>query len=304
MANTYLYDGTAFVQLGNLGPPVIDPGTPPAGGPIAKPDASNTGPRTTVTGSTLSSGAAKSLAAANGGIVQGRRIANLTLSAPTDWQFQWVDCEIEGAYYGVDAWFGQGVVPSNPSNRAVFQNCLFDRADAALIAGTNYVLRNCEMRRGVDLAKSFGNTEIFGCYMHSLWDPGGAHGDVFQAQNGNDIVLHWNTISCINAADSPSRAGEHGSGGTQFGIPFGNLTNVKVWDNWANGGAYTLRGGETWLGAGGVPFQLSLSFRRNKHGRGWIYGPFTGMGSFDSGRAISDYDSSNVFEDTGLPVQG
>lgn len=273
-------------------------------GSIPKPSAANTGPRVAITGSTLVGNDAISAAQANGNVLVGRRISDVVLTQPEHGLLTFRDCEIIGTNYGVDCWFDSEVTPPvNPSTRVQFEYCLFEFGATANVAGTNYTAKFCEMRNAVDCAKSYGNTEIYGCYMHGLWDPDGeAHGDVLQIQSGSNFLIHFNTMICLNSDISPARPGGIGNGVTQFGAPGGDCTDVKFYDNWVDGGVYTLRGGGQWND--GTPYNLDIEFRRNKHGRAFGDGPIFLMGSFDGGRAVSDYDSSNIYEDNGQPVLG
>lgn len=297
MANSYLRVNGAWVNVGAFGQVIPDPGDPPTGGPVPKPSQATVGPRTTVTGSTLSGSQAKAAAAANGNVLEGRRIANLTLSSPTDWQYQWLDCEITGAFFAVDAWFGQGVAPSNPGNRALFDHCLIHEASADGMSGVNFTARFCEFAENGDDSKPGSNTEIYASLLHHLRaSTPDAHGDNVQCFGGNDILIHWNTVIGRNSPTSPYLPNGVASSALQMSNG-GPATNIRWLDNWVSGGAYTLRGADTWGG-----LRADLIFRRNKHGRDYLYGPITGMGSFNGGLAVSDYDTSNVWEDTGLPV--
>jgi hypothetical protein len=269
---------------------------------IPKPDASNTGPRVPLVGSEIQGWEAISLAmAAPGRRLVGRRIVNLVLDRPEHTTLTFADCSIRGAWYAVDAWYG-GVRPSANAPMTLFEYCELYRGDSATVGGAWFNLRHCELRDGGDLVKSYGRTEVYGCFMHSLWDADGqAHGDVVQIQTGDDFLIHWNTMISINGQNSPARKGGVGSGVTQFGRPLGSVTNARINDNWVNGGAYQLRGGGDW---DGTAYSLRISFRRNKHGRTWLYGPESHMGTFNGGRHVSDYDASNVYEDNGRPVAG
>jgi hypothetical protein len=299
MAETLLRIDGAWVAVGSVESP-DDPGTPPAGGPVPKPTVATTGPRTTVTGSTLSSTAAKNLAAANGGIVQGRSIANLVLNSPADAAIKFIDCDITGYWFGVEAWNGFGTPPTDPAARTTFEHCIIhDCPGNSGIAGRNVTVRWSEFTRNGDDLKPASNVEVYASLLHDLWAAGAdPHGDNIQCFGGNDILFHWNTIDGRNSPDAPTQPGGVASSALQMSWG-GDATNVRFLDNWVNGGAYTLRGADSWGGR-----VAQLQFRRNKHGRNYGFGPITGMGSYNGGLAVSDYDSSNVWEDTGLPVLG
>lgn len=264
---------------------------------VPKPTEANTGPRIAITGPTLDSAAAKALAASNGNVVQGRRIENLQLSAASDWQYQWLDCELNGAFFGVDAWFGQGTPPSSSGQRAVFEHCVFQDCSAIGLAGQNWVAQYCEFTRNGDDVRPTGNNELYASLLHHMWAGSEeAHGDNIQFFGGDDVLVHWNTIDGHNAPTSPFQPGGISSSALQTSDG-GVISNTRWNDNWVDGGVFTLRGAES---HGGLAVQME--FRRNKHGRNYGSGPITGMGSFNGGLAVSDYDESNVWEDDGLPV--
>ncbi|PZF84156.1 hypothetical protein [Jiangella anatolica] len=297
MAGTYARVNGAWVSI--VGPPPVDPGPGPGpGGPFPKPTVDNTGPRVAITGATLDGNAAINAAIANGGVLTGRRIANVALSQPSHADLIFRDCEVTGAWFGVEAWNGFGTPPSDPSRRTTFEYCAIrDVHGNAGIAGRNWVAKYCEFTHNGDDMKPSSNVEVFASLLHDLWSEGDdPHGDNIQCFGGDDILFHWNTMISLNAPDAPTFAGGVGSSVLQMSDG-GDATNIRFLDNWVNGGAYTLRGADSW--AGNV---ADLVFRRNKHGRDFGYGPITGMGSYNGGTAVSDYDSSNVWEDDGTPV--
>lgn len=268
------------------------------GGEVVKPSVSNTGPRITPSGPALTDiNAVMAVANANGGVVSGRIITNMTASQPTHVPYL-TDCDISGAFYGIDAWFGQGTPPA-ADQRIVLDHCIIHDCSADGVAGQNWVSRHCRFTRNGDNAKPGSNTEIYASLLHESWAPNDeAHGDTIQHFGGDDILIHWNTIDGHNAPTSPFNPGAINSAGLQVsdGSP---ISNFRFFDNWVDGGVFTLRGAES---HGGLA--ASLLFRRNKHGRTYGSGPITGMGSFNGGIAVSDYDTSNVWEDDGTPVLG
>lgn len=260
-----------------------------------KPTEANTGPRVTVTGSTLSNiGQVMAVADANGGVVEGRFIANMTASQPGH-VMTLNDCDLTGLR-SIDAWFGQGTPPANDV-RIVLNHCIIHDCSADGIAGRNVVANHCEFTRNGDDFKPTGNNEVYASLLHNSWAPNPeAHGDNVQFFGGDDILFHWNTIIGLNDLNSPDQPGNINSSALQTSDG-GVITNFRWYDNWVDGGVFTLRGAET---HGGLA--AHLEFRRNKHGRNYGSGPITGMGSFNGGLQFSDYDLSNVWEDNGLPV--
>lgn len=269
----------------------------PVPGEIEKPSAANTGPRVAITGSILTGDDAINAAIANGGTLTGRHIRDVVFDELSYAGLVFNDCLVEApSFYGVQAWWG--VSPRPPSNEFVtFNYCEFESGEAACIAGSNVKLRHCNMHRGVDLIKLNHDFEVYGCYLHDVWEPDSeAHADTIQIRSGSNVLIHWNTIDAFNAPDSPSRPGQVCSGGLQTGSQVGDIANFQMLDNWVDGGVITLRGGGDWTG-----FSLDMTFKRNQHGRGYSLDPITAM-TLDPPRVVHDYDLSNVWQDTGTPV--
>lgn len=266
---------------------------------VPKPDVANTGPRIAVTGSTLSDiNAVMAVANANDGVVSGRFIANMTPSQPGH-VMTLDDCDITGAFFGIDAWFGQGTPPANDV-RIILNHCIIhDVYGNSGIAGRNVVTNHCEFTRNADDFKPTSNIEVYASLLHDMWAAGDeSHGDNIQFFGGDDVLIHWNTIVGLNSPDSPFNPGNISSSALQTSDG-SVITNFRMNDNWVDGGVITLRGAEA---HGGLAAQME--FRRNKHGRNFGSFPITGMGSFNGGLTVSDYDISNVWEDDGLPVLG
>lgn len=268
---------------------------------LPKPGPSNSGPRITPSGPILDGiNAVMAVADANDGVVEGRIIRNVQASQPGH-VFTTYDCDVSGLR-GIDAWFGTpgvDVFPPADDQRIVLNYTKVHDCSADGIAGRNIETHFCDFEKNGDHFKPLSNTVIRGCYFHDFWSDGeDPHGDVIQLFGGTDILIEYNTMIAKNSLDSPTFPGINGNAVLQpsVGEP---IVNFRFLHNWVYGGTITLRGAEDW---GGMP--ANLLFRDNIHGDDYGSFPITGMGSFNGGLAISDYDLSNIFESTGLPVLG
>lgn len=283
----------------------ITPYIPPTGterGSIPKPNASNTGPRIAVNPTVLTGSEAISLAIANGGTLSGRRIGYMRLTQPEHGDLRFVDCEFVSGTYNVNGYFsGGGIVRPAADRRTVFEYCTFigqtvGGTSSACVVGYNVILLHCDISYGVDGIKPFGNFEMYGCYLHDLWHPDGAHCDIVQIVSGRNILIHWNHMYGFNAIDSPTAGGSFVNGCLQTGALNGDIVDVYWYDNWVNGAHFTLRGVSSTAEESSYTV-TNYVFRRNKHGRNFNYGPIAYMG------VRVTYDNTNVWEDDGTPIR-
>lgn len=264
----------------------------PPSGEFAEPTTENVGPATTVTGSTLSNiTAVMNVANANGGIVSGRFLANIITSQPGQ-VFIAEDCDLTGAFNSIEGWWGTGGAPADDV-RIILRRCYIHNCEANGLVGVNIEAYDCHFEFNGDDFKPFGNNRIHHSLLHNLHSIGGdPHGDNIQCFAGDDIEIDWNSID-----------GHHDNGAISSSVlqisDGGPITNFRMHHNWVGGGAYTLRGADAHAGDA-----AGLTFRNNRHRRDYGFGPITGMGSFNGGLTVSDYDSSNVWEDDGTPVSG
>lgn len=288
------------VDLGNpLCPcPEIDTSPESPEDDIPKPDASNTGPRIAITGETLTSSEAINLAIANGGVLRGRRIAGMLQLSEPEHALKFEDCEIiGGGPYQIGCWQSPSSHTRPPTGEyAVFDHCYIEgnegSGNSANVIGYDHKLLYCELTKGIDCYKPYGNVEAYGCWMHDTWHPVGAHCDIIQVQNGSDFLIHWNNLEGFNHPNSPEDPSLVNNACLQTGKTLGDLLNWRMNDNWVNGGVITVRGPDNSDG-----YTMDMKWRRNKHGRDWSVAPITRMNELGA-----DYDDSNIFEDTGEPV--
>jgi len=205
------------------------------------------------------------------------------------------DCVIDTgeSLYGINAFLFTGI---EPPVWPEFRYCEITGGRSATIAGGYIRLLRCNVHRGTDTIKIFTGMEIYASYAHDTWYTPGAHCDLVQIEQGAaNTLIHWSNFEAWNAMDSPAGGGGTSNAVLQTGSVNGDIGPVDWFDNWFDGGHYTIRGTTP-----DDPFACIYTFRRNKHGRGYQYGPLRAM----TGRPDIDYDTSNVWADTGLPVLG
>jgi len=260
---------------------------------IAKPGAANTGPRASTT-QTLSASQAITAALGAGDKTLRRALINGRIqlnNRPECGGLIFEDCIINaGGAYGVQS---NLFSPSN-GQMVEFRFCEIWNASSASVYGRNWRVLRCNVHRGVDLFKPTGACEIYATWGHDTDHPSGAHSDDVQVQGGTGILIHWSTFEGRNSPESETNAGSWNNGVLQTGSVNGNI-QMDMLDNWVDGGNYTLRATNA---TGQANYNVVQIFRRNKHGRNFNNGPISNMGNLPAG----SYDSSNVWEDTGLPV--
>lgn len=263
-----------------------------------RPGPTNTGPRQPTT-QTMSG--SQAIAAAQSAPVEedgyrylrrARITGTLTFNnAATQSGLAFEDCYItSGATYVVTT-MNFGI----PARKVKFQFCEIEGGSSSTIYGGQAMYLRCNLHRGVDIIKpERTGLEVYGCWAHDTWHPSGAHCDVVQIlTRAGGTLIHWNFLHGRNAPDSPSSAGGYSSGVLQTGTVTGPIGPVQWLDNWLDGAGYTIRTGNSTNRQG---HSVEYLFRRNRFGRDYNYGPF--LGTMDG----VDWDDSNVWDDTGLPV--
>lgn len=212
------------------------------------------------------------------------------------------DSVIHARVYGIQAYSSLDPFDCPSGERPVFDHVqVIGRAahagegdTSALFYGRDAILRHVDFFGGVDGLKISSRVEVFASYVHDLHHPEDAHVDAIQIRSGADSLLHWNHFDA--RVGYGTNVGENGSGGLQTGSLTGAIERIEFRDNWWNGGHYTVR-----MGGGDGP--IDYLFRNNKHGRDFTYGPVTGCDDCPYSGGGVRYDDSNVWEDTGEPVQ-
>ncbi len=261
----------------------------------APPDGSTTGPLSEPTQSMTGPAALAAVLAATPGPDGFRTLAGvhvtggMTLSTAAHSGLRFDNCVFEGGLYAVNSFFGTSTVPAVWNE---FRNCELRGASSAGLVGGYARLLRCDLHRCADTLKPFLGLEVWASWCHDLWQTAESHNDCIQIVAGAaNSVIHYNTLASFPAPESPMPGTT--SGVLQTGSVTADIGPVVFRGNWIDGAAYAL---QPIPGAGG-PYAVGYTFRDNRFGRGSLYGPHASLG-------MADFDSSNVWDDTGLPVLG
>lgn len=290
--------GTATATFTVTSPSGDGLGTPGARPPVtAPPGPGSTGPRqpptATYTGAQALAAALAAPIEADGCryLRRARITSTLNLASVGAARVVFEDCLIDA---GQSAWY---TIQSNTvlPNWVEFRWCDIAGGAAATVRGGSVRLLRCTIHHGGDLIKPYAGMEIWACWLHDNYKAEGAHCDTMQIVAGcNGLLIHYNTLSGFVSADSAVDPGDWCSGVLQTG-PVSAAVGPVVWrGNWISGGRYAIRGSS----AQGNGYPVSQLFRDNRFARGTFqYGPtaFIAAGS-------EDFDTSNVWDDTGQPV--
>lgn len=283
--------------------------TPPGS---VKPDASNTGPRFTLT-RTLTADQALAELRATG------RISRALVHGPIvlrpgdgrDWVIEDSRIEANGAAYVLRAFADFGAF-TGPGAFPIFRYVEFvggaatgqSRCSSALYV-SHVVIEHSDVYGCEDGVKTTGNTTLRRSWFHDNDHPDGAHCDGIQIRSGTGILIEDNRFDAyIGYSSDGSALGARGdtcSGGLQTGSVIGTI-NARFTHNWWAGGHYTFRG---WADRD-LGYSITYVSRDNiwmrqgtsvAIGRTDLppnrYGPVTGY--------LGDFDSSNRWED-GAPL--
>lgn len=213
------------------------------------------------------------------------------------------DCVIEGGFDGsgnenyaaVRAWWSAGETP--PASEGAwpeFRNCeIIGGANASVLGGFVRLLK-CDIHEGYDCVQQHRALEVYGCYLHGPWYAEGDHSDVMQVLSGTGkSTVHYNNFSGFSGETSPVQ-GLMVNRCIQTGAGMFSSVDVDWIGNWFDGGGYLIDGTQP------MPeYTVNYLFRNNKFGRNSKWGPIYQQSAT---LANSDFDSSNVWEDTSLPV--
>ena len=311
MTTLYRYVGNSTFNPVNGGSPLLleglifdadlgVPGDRPA--LTDPPDATTTGPRQPWT-QTMTGPAALATALAAPVEADGRRYlrrtritSGITLDDPSHSGIVFEDCVITHAGSSTVTAFYDGTgLPSGELPE--FRFCDISGGTAATFAGCSTRFLRCNLHHGEDIVKARETGgEFYACYLHSTMHQADSHCDIFQIISAaTGLLVHWCNAAAFNSADSPTGAGGWNNGVLQTGAATSAIGPVTWADNWFDGGGYTIRLGEAADLNGNT---RQYTFRRNKFGRNYRWGAVYGSVA-DAG---VDFDSSNVWADTGLPV--
>lgn len=285
-----------------IDPPIGEYGTPGSRPSLpTRPSAANTGNQTTPMISMSGTEALAAVLAEPYGedgfrtLREVNILGGLSLNKEEHHSIRFVDCNIEGTgSYTIKSFHAVGgVAPAGYYPE--FVRCTISGGTSATIIGGQSRFIRSRIEKGPDLFKVFGPLEVYACLVRWTWHSPGAHADVFQLTNGGaNSTIQWSSLEGFNHPNSPS-----GNGGSpcnavlQTGTQTGDVGPVEWVNNWMDGGHYTLRGRKPEDSL----YSADYLFRGNRLGRNTTYGPLQ-----NSGYPGFDFDSSNVWDDTNLPV--
>lgn len=159
------------------------------------------------------------------------------------------------------------------------------RGDAA-VAFSRYTLRRVHIHNIPEGPRIAGrDVTIEDSLIHRLVQKGDNHTDVVQVVSGRRITLRGNALEVSNPEE-----GILGNAAFMFGEDNGPVSTCLVERNYLDGGNYTVNGG------GGGTTGAACTFRDNVLGSSHRYGATANLGP------ATDWDSSNVWLETGQPV--
>ena len=130
------------------------------------------------------------------------------------------------------------------------------------IGFARFTLRRANVHSTVDGVRAGDSSVIESSWIHSLARKPGTHNDGIQSIRGTGIVIRRNTIDVFTDGDFMNAAYIISAGATR------QVTDVKVEDNFLNGGNYTV-----YLGDSDAKSVSGVVFRDNVFGGDFRYGP-------------------------------
>lgn len=296
---------------GGTGDEYGSPGNRPA--ILTKPNTSTSGPVTAPTVIMTGSEALAALAAAVPGpdgfrVLSGVHIyGGLTLTGALDVGYRFENCIIDAydqaqtaeAYAAVRAWWSDNeTMPTFGTDYVEFVRCeMINGANSAVLGGYFRLLK-CNIHGGYDAVQQHRIMEVYGCYLHDNWYTTGEHSDSFQVLNGSGSSattrswFHYNNVQAFSGDMSPV-AGLPINRCLQTGANmFGNV-HITFNHNWFNGGLYYAVDGSNPTGG---EYIVDYIFRNN------LFGDDIQTALYPGTLTNADFDSSNVWESTGVPV--
>ncbi len=155
-------------------------------------------------------------------------------------------------------------------------------------SGSTATIRRADIHSAEDGIRIQGDdVTIEDSYVHDLQRQSGGHHDTIQIRSGDNVTLEGNTLLPYDES-----TGDPMNAALQIGSLLGDdrISNLRVIDNYMNGGNYTINGGSEGI-------VDSAFYSGNRFGRDYRYGV---VGNMD---AASTWDDSNVFDDTGDPAR-
>lgn len=294
-------------------PPVLPPPPSTPVGGSAKPSSSNTGPRYSITRSLTPEQALTELRR-SGYLSRVQITGSLSLSGSDGRGWVIEDSRIlTSGRYGIHAYTSMADFIGTQAERPIFRYVEVVGAAAwdgsscsAVIYGSDIVIQHADLYGCSDIVKLKHRVSLQGSWLHDVDSPAGAHSDTMQIRSARGSLVQGNRFDAyVGYVSDGSSApdGRTASGGLQTGSVTNDIS-VRFIHNWFAGGHYTIRG---WASRD-ESYNIDYYFRDNiwmRRGTSVAlgltnlppnrYGPVTG--------SLGDFDSSNVWEDTGQPVR-
>lgn len=159
---------------------------------------------------------------------------------------------------------------------------------SAAVGFSSYTLRRVNIYNVVDGPRMASNTLIESSWIHGLARVKGSHNDAIQTTGGSNIVIRGNSLEVYDAASGDFLNAAIMTGSTTAA----EVRDMLVEDNYFDGGNYAINFRKDLVAD-------NVVFRNNRFGRNSRYGPVAGGGR-KNGVSV---DSSNVWDDTGQPLQ-
>jgi hypothetical protein len=212
------------------------------------------------------------------------------------------DCDIEPS----GLWTLQGYQNLSPfvgtkAERPIIRYCNINGGTlGAALYGSDMVIDHCDIFGAEDSAKLHGRIDLLYSWLHDCHRNTGAHNDGIQIRVGWDMLIKGTRIDAY--VGTGTGLGDWASGGLQTGPAVGNI-QVRWEDNWLAGGRYTMRG----YSERDAAYSIDYVWRRNIFMQ---YGTIVALGRTNMppnqygpvSETLGDFDDSNVWEHTGLPV--
>lgn len=280
------------------------------GASVSRPGPGNTGHRHN-TLETITAEEAKRRLARDPLLERVRITGSLRLSGAEGVGWTIRDSVLEGGQpYVVQAYISQQDFAGTVAQRPRFEHVTLigdgvrnpsGKGSSACFYGHDTVMAHVHAYGCVDIFKPYDRVLIERSYAHSVHKPPKAHVDIVQIRQGTDTVIRGNSFDA--KVGYGMSVGSEANAVLQTGSLSGSVRRVQFTDNYVVGGTYTLR-----LGSTGYPQRneagqyIDYTFRRNRHGQRFTYGPVDGSTDQASSLGGSRYDASNVWDRTGRPV--
>lgn len=285
----------------------------PGGTDPELPDIDNTGPRYPIL-RTLSSSEALTELRDEGYLSQVRVTGNFRLSGSDGRNWVIEDSVFEaGSLYGIQSYNSLTAFTGTYEERPIFRHVEISGQAARGVGtceagfyGSDIVFENAVIHGCKDGAKPSNNVTIQSSWFRDNDHPTGAHCDSIQITRGTNILVRDSRLDAYIGYSSDGSQVPDGStcsGALQTGAATGDISAVFE-NNWFAGGHYTIRG---WSSSDTSAGDMSYTFTGNKwreYGSSVAlgldnlepsrWGPVTGI--------LGDFDDSNVWEHTGIPI--